>query len=150
MHPFKFILIGLALTLILNTLLVDFSFNPDVSSVVLDDGNEQMKQLAEWIQVSNIRAATQFLPLGLMVLFIPMLSLGGLIFLRNEMEGFYSNLILNSYTVGASMLSLLPLIMIWMFLGYPLTDPLVNSTLPGVLVAGVIIWIYQLLMPKYG
>ncbi|GEM_PF-564838 len=150
MHPFKFIMIGMIAVLLLNTLLVDFSFEPDAAGLVPEEGNEQMQEIAEWIQVSNVRASTQLLPLALVVIFIPMLSIGGLIFLRNEMEGFYSNLILNSYAVGASMIALLPLIPIWMFLGYSLTDPFVNATLPAVLVAGVMIWIYQLYLRPAG
>ena len=150
MHPFKFIMIGMVTILLLNTLLVDFSFEPDGGTLVPDEGNEQMQEIAEWIQVSNVRASTQILPLALVFIFIPMLSIGGLIFLRNEMEGFYSNLILNSYAVGASMIALLPLIPIWMFLGYSLADPFVNATLPAVLVAGVMIWIYQLYLRPAG
>jgi hypothetical protein len=150
MHPFKFILAGVIAVLLLSTLLVDFSFEPDAGTLVPDDLNEQMQEVAEWIQVSNVRVSTQFLPLALVIIFIPMLSIGGLIFLRNELEGFYSNLILNSYAVGASMIALLPLIPVWMFLGYSLADPFVNSTLPAVLVAGVMIWIYQLYLRPAG
>jgi hypothetical protein len=150
MHPFKFILIGVITVLFLNTLLVDFTFEPNVSDLSPEQDNEQMIEIAEWIQVSNVRAATQFLPMGLMLLFIPMLALGGLIFLRNEMNGFYANLILNSYAVGASMVALLPMIPVWMFLGFELTDPFVNSTLPTVLIAGVMIWIYKLYLSPSG
>jgi hypothetical protein len=149
-HPFRFLVTGAVLCLLLNTLLVDFSFEPQPADIIADAENEHVLEIAEWIQVSNVRSSTQFLPLGMALLFVPMLALGGLIFLRNNLEGFYSNLILNSYAVGVSMLPLLAMIPVWLFLGYPLTDPFVNSTIPAVLVAGVIIWIYKLYLNPAG
>ncbi len=145
MHPFKFLLIGAVLVLLLNTLLVNFSFEPDATAALPDNGEagEQIEEIAGWIQVSNVRASTQFLPFGLIILFIPMLAVGGLIFLRNEVEGFFNHLVMNSYAVGVAMLSLLLMIPVWIFSGIPISDPLVNSTLPAVLVAGVMIWIYK-------
>ena len=140
-HPFFYCLIGITGVLILNSLLVDYSFTPQLTD--LDSDDEQIQALAEWMEVANIRASTQFLPLMLGLIFIPMLSLPGLYFFREELHSFYSNLVLNSYVIGSSMIALLPLIPVWIFVDLPLTDPLMNSTLPAILVASVGLWIYK-------
>lgn len=140
-HPFIYCLIGIVVVIMMNTLLVDFSFTPQLSEIETED--EQVQQMAEWIKIANIRASTQFLPLMMFLLMIPMLSLPGLFFFRDEFEGFYSNLILNSYTVGSSMVALLALIPVWILADLPFTDPFMNSTLPAVLMASVGIWIYK-------
>jgi hypothetical protein len=142
-HPFVFLLAGVLAVVALNTLLVDFSFEADPALPGGDEQNEQLIEIAEWIQVSNVRASTQLLPLSILILFVPMLALGGLLFLRNEIEGFYNNLILNCYAAGVAVVSLLVMIPVWLFAGMPVSDPFVNSTLPAVLVAGVMIWIYK-------
>lgn len=139
-NPLTFCLIGAVVVILLNTLLVDFTTS--LPPIEIETENEQLELIAEWIQVANIRAATQFLPLSLMLIFILSLSLPGLFFFRDQMEGFYSNLILNTYAVGAAQLFLLLLIPAWMWLDVPMADPLMNSTLPAVLTAGVILWIY--------
>jgi hypothetical protein len=142
LHPFLFGVIGMVFVLLMNTIFVDFSIDTDMA--VLEAESEQLQQIAGWIQIVTVRASTQFLPLAMLVLLIPLLSLPGLYFFRHQTEGFYSNLILNSYTVGASMIALLAAIPFWVFLDVPLTDPFMNSTLPGVLVASVGIWVYRL------
>jgi len=141
-HPFLFGIIGMIFVLLMSTIFVDFSIETDLSGVEAE--SEQLQQIAEWIQLVTVRASTQFLPLAMFVLLIPLLSLPGLYFFRHQTDNFYSNLILNSYTVGASMIALLAAIPFWMFLDVPLTDPFMNSTLPGVLVASVGIWVYRL------
>ncbi|MCC5913628.1 MAG: DUF3667 domain-containing protein [Balneolaceae bacterium] len=142
MHPFKFLMIGLIIVLILNSALVDFSFEPTAQATAgVDEENEQLVEIAEWIEVSNVRLSTQFLPVSLMLLFIPMLALGGMIFLRNQTDGFYHNLMINAYAVAAAFPVLLILIPAWILLPAPLTDPFMNSTMPAVLIAGVVIWI---------
>lgn len=140
LHPLKFCLIGAVVVILLNTLLVDFTTSP--KPLETETENVQIQLIAEWIQVTNIRAATQFLPLSMVLFFIISLSLPGLFFFREQMDGFYSNLILNTYAIGAVQLFLLLLIPVWMWLDVPLADPLMNSTLPAVLAAGVILWIY--------
>ena len=141
-HPFLFGIIGMIFVLLMSTIFVDFSIETDLSGVEAE--SEQLQQIAEWIQLVTVRASTQFLPLAMFVLLIPLLSLPGIYFFRHQTDNFYSNLILNSYTVGASMIALLAAIPFWMFLDVPLTDPFMNSTLPGVLVASVGIWVYRL------
>lgn len=143
MHPFKFLVIGVFFVVILNTLFVDFSFDPQPLNSEISVGSEQMVEIAEWIQVSNVRVATQFLPFSIVLIFIPSLAIGGLIFLREDLEGFYSNLILNSFAVGASVITLLAMIPIWMLIDAPLTDPIMNSAIPTMLVSGIMIWIYK-------
>lgn len=141
MHPFKFLLAGLILVVALNTVLVDFTFEPTAPGVAENVESEELAEIAEWIEVSNVRASTQFLPISLMLLFIPMLAVGGLFFLRSETEGFYQNLVLNAYAVGASFPFLLILIPAWILLPSPLNDPFMNSTMPAVLIAGIVIWV---------
>jgi len=140
-HPFLFGIIGMVFVLLMNTIFVDFSIEAELAGVEAE--NEQLQQIAEWIQVVTVRASTQFLPLAMFILLIPLLSLPGLYFFRHQTDNFYSNLILNSYTVGASILAVLAAIPFWIFLDVPLTDPFMNSTLPGVLVASVGIWVYR-------
>lgn len=140
-HPFLFAVASGILVILLNTFLVDFSVQIDPDSIQAED--EQVRQIAEWVQVVTIRLSTQFLPLSMVFLLIPMLSLPGLFFFREQTDGFYSNLILNTYTVGASIIILIAAIPAWIFSGLPLTDPFMNSTLPGLMVAAVGIWIYK-------
>lgn len=140
-HPFLFCLIGITVILILNSLFVDYSFTPQLTD--LDSDDEQIQALAEWMEVANVRASTQFLPLMLGLIFIPMLSLPGLYFFREELHSFYSNLVLNSYVIGSSMVALLPLIPVLILVDLPLTDPFINATLPAILVASVGLWIYK-------
>jgi hypothetical protein len=140
-HPFLFCLIGMALVFVLSTLLVDFSFEPKIAGTDLE--SDELREMAVTIQMANIRASTQFLPVMMVFLLIPLLSVPGLFFFRDEMDGFYANLILNSYAVGAAMIPLLAMIPVWIFLDLPLTDPFMNTTLPAALVASICIWVYK-------
>lgn len=142
MHPFKFLLIGVILVSGLNTLLVNFSFTLDATDLDLISDSEQAVQIAEAIQSVNILASTQFLPLAVMVLLVPMLTLGGLIFLRESTDGFYHNLILNCYAAGGTIIFLVFLIPFWIFSGLPLTDSIANTYIPGAVVAVGVIWVY--------
>ncbi len=140
LHPFLFTIAGVVILIILNTVLVSY---PGVSPITVPiDQPVQAEQVAEWIQVVTIRLSTQFFPLMLYLL-IPLLSISGLFFFRNESEGFYSQLILNSYAAGASMPVLLAAIPAWIFLDIPMSDPFMNTTLPAILVSVIILWIYK-------
>lgn len=141
MHPFLFSLTLALLIVVLNTLFVDF--NTEFPELDIDHQNEQLVAMTNTIRDVNLRAITQFLPVSILLLLIPSLSLAGTFFLKENTDGFYHNLILNTYAVGASLLSLLCMIPVWMIIDLPLTDPFMNSTLPAVLVAGVILWIYK-------
>ena len=140
LHPFLFILFGAFTMIILNTTLVSF---PSVSPITVPIVEPvQVEQVAEWIEVVTIRLSTQYYPLMLLLL-IPLLSMTGLFFFRNETEGFYSQLIMNSYATGASIPVLLAAIPFWIFLDIPMSDPFMNTTLPAILVSITILWIYK-------
>ncbi len=141
-HPFKFCLMGTVVIILLNTLLLNFSFEPVAADVPAE--SEALKQMSEWTQIISVRAATQFLPLSLFLLHIISLSIGAIIFLRKATNGFFDHIIINTYSVGAAMVALPLLIPVWGFSGAPLTDPFINSTVPAMVVAGVVLWIYNL------
>ena len=140
-HPFLFLIIGALAVTAVNTMLVDFSFEPVLGE--FDTDNEQMREIAEWIQASTVRSTTQFLPISSALLLVPMLSIGGLFFFRDYISGFFSLLVMNSYAVGATMLFQLLLIPFWMFSGVSLLDPISNATLPAVAIAIPTLWIYK-------
>lgn len=140
-HPFLFLIIGAVVVTLLNTLFVDFSFDPVLSEIETE--SEQMREIAEWIQISTVREMTQFLPVASAVLLVPMLAIGGLFFFRDYLSGFFNLLVLNGYAVGASMLFQLFLIPFWAFSGVELVEPFANSTLPAVSMAIPVLWIYK-------
>jgi hypothetical protein len=141
LHPFKFCVIGTLFFLVINLFIVDFTFESE--PLQIDGDNEQLIELAVCMNDATVSASTQFLPLSMFLLLIPMLSLPGLFFFRDELEGFYSNLILNSYTVGASMSVFLVLIPLWTLLDLPFTDPFMNTTLPAIIIGAAGLWIYK-------
>ncbi len=140
-HPLIFMLMGAITVILLTSLFVNFQV--DLSNLVPETENEQLQQLSEQIIVTDVRISTQFLPFILIILLVPMLSIAGMLFLRNYTEGFYTLLILNSYLVGSSIIPLLLLIPIWAFSGLPLTDPAMNTNIPGVIVGAAGIWVYK-------
>ena len=145
-HPFACILIStLLLLLLMNIIPVDYSFEPAGMQTEMSDEpvNEQIAEITAWIEVSNIWAFTRFLPLSAALILIPMLSLGGLFFLRESVSGFYENLILNVYTVSASMPVLVLLVPAWMLSGLPVSDPMMSSTLPAVALAIPMLHLYR-------
>lgn len=141
-HPLFFCLAGAIIVVALNTLIGDLSFNVKLDETVTE--NENLRQLAEWTQVASVRAATQFLPLSMFFVLIVSLAAGGMLFLRGKTGGFYDKIIINTYAVGASFVALPLLIPVWQFSGESLLNPFMNSTLPAMVVAGVILWIYRL------
>lgn len=140
LHPFRFFLSGAIILTLLYTLWVSF---PNVTAVsnALDEP-VQAEQIVNWIEIATVRLSTQFFPV-MLVLLIPLLSVSGLFFFRNEMDGFYSHLIMNSYAAGASMPVLLAAIPFWMFLDIPFTDPFMNTTVPAIPVAAMTLWVYK-------
>lgn len=137
-HPFKFMLLGAIPFIILSSILVDFS-STSASAAPVDI--TASNQLALWIEVTNIRLSAQFFSLTL-ILSVPLLSLPALFFLRDELAGFYSHLILNSYAIGASMLVIPALIPFWIISNTPISDPFLHSTLPSLFVGLTVITIY--------
>lgn len=140
-HPFWFILIGVVVVILLNSLLVNFSIEPELSDAEME--NEQVVQIVTSMQQSSVWMSTWLLPVSILLLLVPSLSVAGVFFFRNELEGFYSNLVLNTYAVGAAIPALLLMIPVWMFIDRPLTEPIMNSILPGILIAGVVLWLYK-------
>lgn len=134
-HPFKFLIFGAVPFIIISSLLVDFS------TVSTPPAPGSPEQLSYWIDISTVRLSTQFLSFSLFFL-IPLLSLPALFFLRDELKGFYSHLILNSYAIGAAMWSILPLIPIWVFINVPQSNPFMYSTLPSLFIGLTLIFIY--------
>ncbi len=141
-HPFLFLFAGAVLVVMINTLLVDYSIDPVLTE--MEGESEQVREIAGRIQVSTVRFTTQFLPLSAALILVPGLSLAGLVFFRNYLSGFYELLVMNSYVIGVSMGFQLLLIPIWIFSGIPLTDPLVNATLPALVIAIAALRIYRL------
>ncbi len=141
-HPFKFVLIGMILVISINTLALDYSIEPDLSDLPAD--SEVIRMMGEWTQIVSVRAATQFLPLSMFIVQIIALSIGAVLFLSGKTEGFFDHIVINTYSVGASMIALPLLLPVWGLSGQPLTDPFINSTVPAMIVAGVILWIYNL------
>lgn len=129
-------LLGAIPFIIINSIFIDYS------SISFPADPSTADRLAIWIEISNIRLSTQFLSLTLF-LSVPLLSLPALFFLREELEGFYSHLILNSYAIGASMLIILALIPFWIFLNIPISDPFLHTTFPSLFVGLTIIFIYS-------
>lgn len=142
LHPFKFCLAGVVIVTLINMLSLDFSFEPNMSD--LPAGSELLGQMSEWTQIVSVNAATQFLPLSLALLFIVSLSIGAMIFLRGQTNGFFDHIVINTFSVGSAILVLPLMIPVWGLSGIPLTDSTVNSTMPAILIAGVILWIYYL------
>ena len=141
-HPFKFCLIGTVLVIALNTLVLDFGFEPVAADIPAE--SEALKELTSRTQYVSVRAATQFLPLSLFSLFVISLSIGGVIFLKGQTNGFFDHIIISTYSIGAALMALPLMIPVWGFSGIPLTDPFINSTVPAMVVAGVVLWVYNL------
>jgi hypothetical protein len=142
LHPFKFVLIGVISIIVINTLALDYTVEPDLSD--LPSESEVIRLMGEWTQIVSVRAATQFLPFSMFLLQIVALSVGAMLFLRGKTDGFFDHIVINSYSIGASMIALPLLLPVWGLSGQPLTDPFINSTIPAMVVAGVILWIYNL------
>ena len=114
-HPFPF-LAGVCLFVAAILVVSDWLFL-DLPSVTLPDNeNETVAQIQLWVEAVSRGMVTTFLSISSAVLMIPALSVSGLVFFRNELNGFYDNLILNTYIVtGATLFSLLwlPILLIY-------------------------------------
>ncbi|NBB76047.1 MAG: hypothetical protein GVY02_01595 [Bacteroidetes bacterium] len=137
-HPFKFNFIGVLALVFIFLLLPDFTVNPAQPAE-----NETALQLQQSILDVKVEAATHFLPLSMFLLLIISLSIPGLFFFRNQLHGFYSNLILNSLAVGAALPFTLLLVPFWYFAGLSPTHVFLSSYLPGAVLAGVILRVYS-------
>lgn len=140
-HPFSFGLIGVILVIILYSMVLGYR-TPMIADLMSKDIN-QYQQLAYWIDYANLKVSTFLLPLFMFLLLTPSLSISGLFFFRNEINGFYFNLILSSYAVGLSILALLIMVPIWFIMPSTLFDPFVTTYLPLGLTGVVVIRVYE-------
>lgn len=77
------------------------------------------------------------------LLLVPSLSLSGLFFFRENIDGFYYNLILSTYAVGTAIIALLVMVPIWFIAPSTLFNHTVTTYLPLILVGIVILRIYE-------
>lgn len=140
-HPFSFGLIGVIIVVALYSLVLGYR-TPILAEFVSKD-IDQYQQLTYWIQYANLKVSTILLPLSMFLLLTPSLAVSGLFFFRDNIDGFYYNLILNSYAVGASVIALLVLVPIWFIMPSTLFSPLITTYLPMILVGIVVLRIYE-------
>lgn len=141
MHPFSFGLIGVIIVVSLYSLVLGYR-TPILSEVVSKD-IDQIEQLTYWIRYADLKLSTFLLPLLMFILLIPSLSLPGLFFFRDNIDGFYYNLILNAYAVGTSIVALLILVPIWFIAPSALFNQPLTTYFPLVITGIVIIRIYE-------
>lgn len=141
MHPFSFGLIGVIIIMTLYALVLGYR-TPVLADFVSKE-IDQYQQLTYWIQYADLKLSTFLLPLLIFMLLIPSLSVPGLFFFRENIDGFYYNLILSSYAVGTSILALLVLVPIWFIAPSTLFDSAVTTYFPLVLVGIVVLKIYE-------
>lgn len=141
MHPFSFGLIGVIIVITLYSLVLGYR-TPIISEVVSKD-IDQFQQLTYWIQYADLKLSTFLLPLLMFLLLIPSLTLPGLFFFRENIDGFYYNLILSSYAVGTAIIALLVMVPIWFIAPSTLFNQAVTTYFPLILVGIVILRIYE-------
>lgn len=141
MHPFSFGLVGAIIVVALYSLVLGYR-TPILADFVSKE-IEQLQQLTFWIQYADLKLSTFLLPLLMFLLLIPSLSLSGLFFFRENIDGFYYNLILSTYAVGTSVVALLVLVPIWFVAPSTLFNQTITTYFPLVLVGIVIIRIYE-------
>lgn len=140
-HPFSFGLIGVIFVIALYSLVLGYR-TPILADFVSKD-IDQLQQLTYWIQYADLKLSTFLLPLLMFLLLIPSLSIPGLFFFRENINGFYYNLILSSYAVGTSVIALLVLLPIWFIAPSTLFNSAITTYMPLVLVGIVILRIYE-------
>lgn len=145
-HPFIF-MAGVSLFVTSVLMISDLLFLDVPDAVNTMSENETIAQIQLWVETVSRGISTIFLPVAAVILLIPALSVSGLIFFRNELEGFYDNLILSTYIVtGATIFSLfwLPVLLI-----YP--EVAMNNSARFTLVIAMsglpVIWMYYKFFP---
>lgn len=139
-HPFAYLLIGTAVIVLLNLLFINLSIS--INEETNRSIGEASSQLSYWIDYVTINMATRFLPLSLFLL-IPTLALSGMFFFREKTDSFYSNLVLNSYTIGLVNLCLILLIPVWNVVNLQIQNPVIVTYLPGAYICTVIVLVYS-------
>ena len=140
-HPFSFGLMGVIVIVALYSIVLGYR-TPILAEFVSKD-IDQYQQLEYWIQYANLKVSTILLPLSMFLLLTPSLAMSGLFFFRDNIDGFYYNLILNTYAVGTAVLSLLVLVPVWFIIPSTLFSPVITTYLPMVLVGIVVLRIYE-------
>lgn len=145
-HPFVFIA-GVSLFIAFILMVSDWLFLDLPPVTISDNTNQTVARIQLWAERVSISMATTFLPISSVVLLIPALSVSGLVFFRNELHGFYDNLILSSYFVtGATLFSLfwLPILLIF-------PEVVINNsarfTIAIAMLGLPLIWMYQKFFP---
>jgi len=141
MHPFSFGLIGVIIIITFYSIVLGYR-TPILADFVSKD-IDQFQQLTYWIQYADLKLSTFLLPLLMFLLLIPSLTLPGLFFFRENIEGFYYNFILSSYAVGTSIPALLVLVPIWFIEPSTLFNSAVTTYFPLILVGIVMLRIYE-------
>lgn len=141
-HPFKFVVaVSLVTTAILLLSETFFLKLPEASPAAGE--NESIVQIQMWVDTVSRTMVTTYLSISATVLLIPALAVSGLIFFRNELDGFYENLILSTHAVAAaSLFSLL-----WLPILAIDSELLLNSSGSDSIAIAIlglpILWIYQ-------
>lgn len=141
-HPFKLLavisLITAAMLLIAGAIVLDL---PDISTTVGE--NENITEIQMWAESVSRSLMTTFLPVSTFFLLIPSLAVSGLIFFRSELDGFYENLILSTYTVAASNLFALLWLPILLINSELILNSSARASIAVTIQALPILWIYQ-------
>jgi len=146
-HPFPF-LVGVCLFVAAILIVSDWLFFDFTPVVLPDNENETVAQIQLWVEMVSRSMVTTFLPISSVVLLVPALSISGLIFFRNELNGFYDNLILNTYVVaGSTLFTLLWIPVLWI---YPevITVNSVRLTVAIALIGLPLLWMYHKFFPN--
>lgn len=136
-HPFLSLLISSILSIIVLTI----GFAPAAFPTFSTDGipeQEIAQIIGVWISAVDFRAFTQFLPLLLVTLLTPALALSGLFFYRDQLPGFYHNLVLNGWLMSLVVLCQILLIPVWLIAGMSYAEPAYYRYLPF-LVTGLVL-----------
>ncbi len=141
MHPLLFMIINAILVILPAMFLVNVPI--EIHSAADNSQEAQLEVLSSWMASVGLRASTQFLPLMMIMLLVPMLTIAGVFFFRNETDGFYSNLILNSYLTGSVIPVLWAAIFVWIYTGEAIINPQISTAVPGILIAVTGVWIYK-------
>lgn len=140
-HPFAYGLVGVIIIVALYSLVLGYR-TPILADMVSKE-IDQYQQLTYWIQYANLKVSTILLPLSMFFLLTPALSISGLFFFRDNIDGFYYNLILSTYAIGTAILSLLILVPIWFIIPSTLFSSIITTYLPLIMVGIVVLRIYE-------
>lgn len=140
LHPFSYGLISVIIIISLYSLVLGYR-TPMLADLMSKDVG-QYHQLTYWIEYARLKVSTFLLPLSMLLLLTPSLSIAGLLFFRERIEGLYYNLILSTYAVGTAVLALIILVPIWFILPSALFDSTITTYLPLALTGIVILRVY--------